>query len=194
MVLLLSMTLAMGVVGCEGKATQPEEEALPVMNQAPLNDFSFVNQEGKEVNVGTVEGKVHVMDFFFTSCPTICPRMKANMLTVYEEFEQEDRVVLVSHSIDTRHDSVPVLKEYAEKLEAGVPRWHFVTGDKEEILGMAKNYMVAAMEDSTAPGGYAHSGAMILLDQQRNIRGYYDGTSAGETKNMIGDIQRLLDE
>ena len=190
----LVVLMILSACGNESQDKEAEPEPLKVYNQQALQDFKFVNQDSQKVDVGTVYGKVHVMDFFFTSCPTICPRMKSNMLTVYEKFQEDDRVVLVSHSIDTRHDSVPVLREYAERLEVGAPRWHFVTGEKEDILGMAKNYMVAAMEDSLAPGGYAHSGKLILLDQKRNIRGYYDGTSAESTEEMMVDMERLLNE
>lgn len=190
LVLLLPLLSACGI----GEGGEQNVPPLPVLNQAALPDFSFMNQDSQMVSTGDVTGKIHVMDFFFTSCPTICPRMKANMLTVYEEYEKEDRLVMVSHSIDTRHDSVPVLKEYAERLEVKAPRWSFVTGEKEDIMGIARDYMVTAMEDSLAPGGYAHSGAMILFDEKRNIRGFYDGTSEGETKTMINDIARLLDE
>lgn len=197
----LLLAWALGLAACtpsgqstEGSGKTLGGQVLPVVNKEPLPEFKFMNQDSQWVSPQTVSDKVHVMDFFFTSCPTICPRMKANMLTVYEEFEQEDGVVLVSHSIDTRHDSVPVLRDYAANLEVSAPRWHFVTGGKEEIMGMARNYMVAAMEDSLAPGGYAHSGAMILLDRKRNIRGYYDGTSAQETEWLIRDMKVLLDE
>lgn len=191
-VLLLTAFFA----ACDGGViNNPNQTKLKeAINQEPLPAFAFLNQDSLPVTEASVKGKIHVMDFFFTSCPTICPRMKANMLTVYEEFEEDDRIMLVSHSIDTRHDSVPVLKDYAERMEVTAPRWNFVTGEKEEILGMAKAYMVAAMEDTTAPGGYAHSGAMILLDEERNIRGYYDGTSEGETKILIQDIAVLLNE
>ncbi|MEM7037854.1 MAG: SCO family protein [Bacteroidota bacterium] len=196
--LLVAFFLLGNLAGCDPTPAEssnpPKRDTLPVMNQKPLPAFSFMNQDSQMVSEKEVMGRVHVADFFFTSCPTICPRMKANMLTVYEEFQSEDRILLVSHSIDTRHDSVPVLKAYAEKLEVAAPRWNFVTGEKEHILGMAKHYMIAAMEDSTAPGGYAHSGAMILFDGERNIRGYYDGTSAEETKELIRDMHRLLQE
>lgn len=177
-----------------GSCTETEKQTLPVMNQAPLPEFAFMNQDSQMVSQKDVAGKVHVMDFFFTSCPTICPIMKTNMLTVYEKYQDDDRVTIVSHSIDTRHDSVPVLKEYAERLEVSAPKWNFVTGEKDDIMGIARDYMVSAMEDSLAPGGYAHSGAMILLDKQRNIRGYYDGTSEEETGNMIRDMANLLNE
>ena len=195
--ILTGMVIAFVIAlsACEGGTIRNDKTKMTeAVNKAPLPAFKFTNQDGKAITQSDVKGKIHVMDFFFTSCPTICPKMKANMLTVYEEYEKEDRLVLVSHSIATRHDSVPVLKEYAERMEVSAPRWNFVTGEKEDILGMAKAYMVAAMEDTTAPGGYAHSGAMILLDTERNIRGYYDGTSESETKILIQDIARLLDE
>ena len=193
--IILFLAIISGLTSCVPEGAKGEEKKpLPIINKVELPAFTFVNQDSQNVSEQDVLGKIHVMDFFFTSCPTICPTMKANMLTVYEEFEKEDRLVLVSHSIDTRHDSVPVLKEYAERLEVSAPRWNFVTGEKDSIMGMAKDYMVAAYEDSTEVGGYAHSGAMILFDRKRNIRGYYDGTSEKETKWLIRDIARLLDE
>ncbi len=192
-IFLLPLLLSTLLTACT-EGTTNIQAPLPFINQAALPEFSFMNQDSQMISQADVQGKVHVMDFFFTSCPTICPKMKANMLTVYEEYLKEDRLVLVSHSIDTRHDSVPVLKEYAERLEVGAPRWNFVTGEKEDIMGIARDYMVTAMEDTLAPGGYAHSGAMILFDKKRNIRGFYDGTSEQETATMIKDIARLLDE
>lgn len=202
---LFLSTLLLGLLlsGCEPQSKGNNEvgsgktyggQVLPVINKGPLPDFSFMNQDSQMVTPTTIENKVHVMDFFFTSCPTICPRMKTNMLTVYDEFKENDNVVLVSHSIDTRHDSVPVLKEYSEGLEVGAPRWHFVTGEKIDIMDMARDYMVTAIEDSLEPGGYAHSGALILFDKGHNIRGYYDGTSPKETGWMIKDMKKLLDE
>lgn len=196
--LLALLTTLLGFAACgpggEGNISNPNSKLRDAANPEALPPFSFMDQDSAMVDVGTVRGKVHVMDFFFTSCPTICPKMKANMLTVYERFEGDDRVVLVSHSIDTRHDSVPVLKDYSVRMGVSAPGWHFVTGEKEEIMGMARTYMVTAEEDSLAPGGYAHSGAMILFDQDRNIRGFYDGTSEAETEILIADMAILLDE
>ena len=169
-------------------------KTLEKYNQKPLPEFEFMDQDSQMVNMGTVKGKVHVMDFFFTSCPTICPVMKSNMLTVYEEFEGDERVVMVSHSIDTRNDSVPVLKDYAERLEVGPPLWHFVTGEKENIMGIARDYMVTALDDSLAPGGYAHSGHLVLFDENHDIRGFFDGTSKEETQQLIAAMRELLEE
>ena len=193
-IILFCLVLLVGLTGCDEKGGGSDLPPMPVLNQKAMPAFSFMNQDSMMVTQQQVLGKVHVMDFFFTSCPTICPKMKANMLTVYEEYEKEDGLIMVSHSIDTRHDSVPVLRDYAERLEVEAPRWNFVTGEKDAIMDIARDYMVTAMEDSLAPGGYAHSGAMILFDAKRNIRRYYDGTSEDETKTLIRDISRLLNE
>ncbi|MEN7549457.1 SCO family protein [Rapidithrix thailandica] len=171
--------------------TAKEKQTLPVIGKV-TRSFQFVDQDSQVVNNETVKGKYYVTDFFFTSCPTICPKMKAQMLTVYEEFKDQDQLLLLSHSIDTRNDSVPVLKEYSERLGVDRQRWRFVTGDKKEIFEMAKHYMVTAMEDANSPGGYAHSGAFILVDPEGQVRGVYDGTQEIETQDLIQDIKQLL--
>lgn len=163
-----------------------------VYHQIP--PFRFVNQEGQTITDKDFAGKVYVADFFFTTCPTICPKMSAEMLKVYEHFQDDERVLLLSHSIDTKYDSVPVLKAYAEKLGVSAPKWHFVTGKREDIYDIAEYYMVTAGEDPAAPGGYIHSGALILVDGQRHIRGVYNGTDPEDTKKLIEDIELLLKE
>ncbi len=159
-----------------------------------INSFSFIDQDSHYVTQKDVAGKVYVVDFFFTSCPTICPKMTKQMLRVYEEFEGNNKVEFISHSIDTRHDSVPVLKAYASKLDVKSDQWHFVTGSREEIYNIAEIYMVSAMEDESAPGGYIHSGAFILMDGQHRIRGYYDGILPEDVDQMMLDIETLLNE
>lgn len=195
---LISCSMLGGLLSCgedRRKAKPQSDSKLKMIKQgAELPEFRFMNQDSQYVTLADVKDKIHVMDFFFTSCPTICPVMKSNMLTVYEAFENEKDFIMVSHSIDTRHDSEPVLRDYAERLEVKAPLWNFVTGDKIEIMDIARDYMVSALEDSTAPGGYAHSGAIILFDKERNLRGYYDGTSEDETQILIKDIQVLLNE
>ncbi|NIK73044.1 protein SCO1/2 [Thermonema lapsum] len=156
--------------------------------------FRFINQEGDTITEKNFEGKVYVADFFFTTCPTICPKMSAEMLKVYEHFQNDDRVLFLSHSIDTKYDSVPVLKAYAEKLGVTAPKWHFVTGNRKDIYAIAEHYMVTASEDPAAPGGYVHSGALLLIDGQRHIRGVYNGTDPQDTKKLIEDIELLLKE
>lgn len=158
----------------------------------PIPEFAFYNQDSVLVTNKTLAGKVYVTDFFFTSCPTICPIMKGQMLRVYNQYKTNDKVMLVSHTIDPRHDGVPTLKRYSEKLGVDASKWHFLTGNQDVIYELAYDYMVSAAEDSTAPGGYIHSGAFILIDQKGYIRGYYDGTQEIDVDALLVDIVRLL--
>lgn len=158
-------------------------------------DFSFINQDSAVVTNETFDDKIYVADFFFTSCPTICPVMKKEMLRVYEAFQDNDQVLLLSHTIDPTYDSVALLQDYAERLGVSSDKWHFVTGDKDAIYDMGlKSYMVTAMEDNSSPGGFMHSGAFVLVDQDRRIRGMYDGTVKEQVDVLINDIRRLLQE
>ena len=155
--------------------------------------FSFVNQEGEAVTTKTVEGKVYVTDFFFTSCPSICPVMKSQMIRVYEKFKDREDFLLLSHSID-QNDSVPVLKEYASRLGISSDTWHMVTGERTEIFEMAKEYSIKAGVDKDAPGGYMHSGAFILVDEKQAIKGLYDGTNKESVSQLIEDLESLFAE
>ena len=162
-----------------------------------IPDFSFVDQDSVTVTPATFEGKVYVADFFFGTCPTICPIMKQQMLRVYEEFKDNDAFAILSHTIDPEHDTVAYLKDFSLRL--GVPdnsTWKFVTGDQDEIyeIGSGDGYLVPVGEDADAPGGFIHSGAFILIDQEKRIRGNYDGTKAMEVAALINDIPKLLAE
>lgn len=159
-----------------------------------IADFSFTNQDGETVTNQTVAGKVYVADFFFTSCPTICPIMKSEMLRIYERFGDHPDFKILSHSIDPTYDSVALLKDYSERL--GVENsdtWHFLTGDQEHIFEIGQtSYMTTAMEDKEEPGGFLHSGAFILVDQNGHIRGIYDGTKSDQVNRLMNDIPKLL--
>lgn len=157
-----------------------------------IKPFSFVDQDSQIVDHSTIDGRVYVTDFFFTSCPTICPKMKQQMLRVYKAFEAEPNLVLLSHSIDPVRDSVGRLKTFADKLGIQSKRWHMVTGDRDEIYDMAKHYMIAAQKDDLAPGGYAHSGAFLLVDRNKLIRGIYDGTDPESVDELMEDLKWLL--
>ena len=158
-------------------------------------DFTFVNQDSATVTPETFEDKIYVTDFFFTSCPTICPVMKKQMLRVYEEFEDNDEVAILSHTIDPEYDTVALLHDYAERLGVAAPAWQFVTGEKDSIYRIALNsYMVTTAEEEEAPGGFIHSGAFILVDKDRRIRGMYDGTVPEQVDVLMNDIRRLLKE
>lgn len=160
-----------------------------------IQDFTFINQDSVVVTNSTFDNKIYIADFFFTSCPSICPIMKTQMLRVYNKFLDQREVAFLSYTIDPRHDSVPVLKEYAERLEVESAKWHFVTGEKEVIYELAqRSYMSIAGEDNQAAGGYIHSGRFILVDKERRIRGVYDGTSEDDVNKLMADIPVLLNE
>ncbi len=160
-----------------------------------IPDFSFVDQDSNEVTNKTYEGKIYVADFFFTTCPTICPIMKTQMLRIYDKFKDNPEVGILSHTIDPRHDSVAVLKAYAKRLGVSGNFWHFVTGNRDKIYELGqKEYYVTAGEDSTAAGGIIHSGAFILVDKKRRVRGMYDGTQEKEVSRLMKDMNVLLKE
>ncbi|MCP2043971.1 SCO family protein [Pontibacter sp. HSC-36F09] len=157
-----------------------------------IPDFAFINQDSQVVTSLTVQDKVYVTDFFFTTCPTICPKMKSQMLRIYEAFEDDPRVMLLSHTIDPKHDTVAVLRDYADRLQVNSDKWQFVTGEKDSIYSIALQYMVSAMEDEEEPGGFVHSGAFVLVDQNRHVRGIYDGTDPAQVDRLLRDIPTLL--
>lgn len=161
-----------------------------------IPNFAFINQNNDTVtNANYLGKKIYIADFFFTSCPTICPKMKTQMSRIYKQFAGNESVGLLSHTIDPRHDTVPVLNDYAKKLGVNTNQWTFVTGPKEEIYSIAmKGYMATAKEDSTADGGFVHSGAFILVDKLQHVRSIYDGTKANEVDELIADIELLLKE
>ena len=158
-----------------------------------IGSFSLFNQEGVLFSEKDIEGRVYVADFFFTRCPTICPVMARQMLRVYEAFEGQE-VLLVSHTVDPKHDTSEILKEYASRLEVNNAQWIFLTGEAADIYALASQYLSVSMPDSTAPGGFLHSGAFLLMDRQRRIRGVYDGTSQEEVSTLLEDIVVLLEE
>ncbi len=159
-----------------------------------IADFAFVNQVGDTIRKEDMAGKIYVADFFFTSCPTICPVMKKEMLRVYEQFKGEPNFRILSHSIDPTHDTQAVLKDYAEKL--GIPdaaTWNFLTGNQEKIFEIGQtSYLTTTMADDMEPGGFLHSGAFLLVDEQGRIRGVYDGTKTEQVDRLLADIPKLL--
>jgi protein SCO1/2 len=159
-----------------------------------IPDFAFVNQDSQVVTNATFAGKAYVVDFFFIHCPTICPKVKANGLRLYEKYRDDPRIMLLSHSIDTRNDTVPALKRHAEKLGIDARKWHLVTGAKDSIYGIADNYFSIAVEDPSAPGGFDHSGRLILVDPDRHVRSFADGTNADDVTRFMDDIDLLLEE
>ncbi|MFN4082313.1 MAG: SCO family protein [Bacteroidia bacterium] len=160
-----------------------------------IPDFEFLNQDSIPVNKKSVQGKVYVADFFFITCPTICPIMKKNLIKVYEKFGNNSNFTILSHTIDPEHDTIALLKDYSERIGSNGKNWQFLWGNREDIYKIAEEgYFVSAMADSTAPGGFVHSGGLILVDPMFRVRGIYDGTNDKEVEKLIKDIPKLLRE
>jgi protein SCO1/2 len=155
--------------------------------------FKFVNQYGDTITGKSLDGKIYVADFFFTTCPTICPVMHRNMLPVYNEFKNNPGFRIISHSIDPKYDTVPVLKKYADKMGISGNTWWLLHGDKDATYTIAKSYLVSVQEKNPQ-GNYVHDGYFILIDKQKRIRGTYMGTDPAEVEKMTADIKTLMTE
>ncbi|HNP50029.1 MAG TPA: SCO family protein [Bacteroidia bacterium] len=157
--------------------------------------FSFVDQEGKNVTEESVKGKIYVADFFFTTCQGICPMMSGQMERVADHFKGEERFHILSHSVKPDEDSVSVLAAYAKEHHADPKQWQFLTGDKKALYEMArKSYLVSLTEGNGGPEDFVHTQFFALVDPDRHIRGFYDGTDSTEVNKLIDDIHVLLDE
>ncbi len=159
-----------------------------------LPNFQFTDQDGNAVDSNTIKGKIFVADFFFTSCPSICPKMMKEMDAVYTKYKSNKDILILSYSIDPVRDSVPRLKKYERKLGFESSKWHLLTGNKDSIYNLADKYLVSAAEDPDAPGGHIHSGNFILVDKHRRIRGYYNGVDEVSVQKLMDDMDVLLQE
>jgi len=164
---------------------------------AEIPPFNFIDRYGKPFSNKDVEGKIIVADFFFTRCTTICPRMSINMQQLQLKLNDEayGDVVFLSHTVDPENDTPEVLDAYAKKLEADPVRWKFLTGNALDIYRMGNTgYLLSALEDSTSAEQFVHDGRFVLVDKQRHIRGYYDGTTATGMNALAADLKMLLKE
>jgi protein SCO1/2 len=173
-------------------------EIIPDTVYYTIPKFSFINQDGKEISHRDYQGKVFVADFFFTTCPSICPMLSSQMsrlqsLTKKESLEND--VMFLSHTVDPNHDLPDTLKKYATDLGADFSNWNFVTGSAEEIYWQAENgYMLTAFPSDSAEGGFFHTDKIALIDRQMHIRGLYDGTSTKEVDKLFEDLKLLVKE
>ena len=160
-----------------------------------IADFSLTNQNGETVTQNTYKDKIYVADFFFTTCLTICPIMTGHMLEIQERLKDDPEVLLLSHSVIPVADSVPQLKKYA--LEKGVndEKWNLVTGDKKQIYDLArKSYLATKNSGDGGPYDMIHTENFILVDKEKRIRGFYDGTNAEAIDELMEDIKILKAE
>jgi len=157
-----------------------------------IADFSLTNQNGKTITQSDYKGKIYIADFFFTTCPTICPIMTKNMAGIQEQIIDDDDVLLLSHSVTPVIDSVAQLKKYA--LEKGVndAKWNLVTGDKKQIYQLArKSYLAVKNDGDGGPFDMIHTENFILVDKERRIRGFYDGTKIEDIEKLMEDLNIL---
>lgn len=181
----------------EGKL---QKDTLPY--QIPA--YRFVNQYDSAVSSGNMQGKIYLANFFFTSCPTICPAMNYHVKQVQDRFKGYKDFRILSFSVDPEHDRPEVLLDYADDIGAVPGRWHFLTGEKDSIYATARGFFLNAMEDSTAAGGFLHSEYLVLVDWEGrirsrrddagNLKAVYNGTSLDEVNKLKDDIKVLIAE
>ena len=181
-------------------------EELMKFEQVP--SFSFTDQNGETISNQDFDGKVYVVEFFFTSCPTICPKMNASLLKIQKEFYGNPEFGIASFSIDPKRDTPEVLKKYAEDHGASLKNWHFLTGEQEDIYTFSnQGFKLYAGENKPAEGGFEHSGLFALIDQNGFIRSrvvemgdsknpikFYDGLDETQVQWLKEDITKLLKE
>jgi protein SCO1/2 len=213
-----SVCLLLGLGGCaspENQTSDPIQRALPYFGNhdiaiIPSADgsseadtlyytipaFAFTNQYNLEVSDADYAGRIYVADYFFTTCPTICPVMSSQLSRLQAQLIENNllgEVKLLSHTVDPENDTPDVLRVYAERLKADSANWNFVTGTPDDLYYQAKSgYYLTALPSDTAAGGFFHSDTFVLIDRKGHIRGYYDGTSTQEVDQLFIDIQTLI--
>lgn len=190
-----------------------KDKALPIYNPSDINpslvdesvqnvkenhkirSFSLINQLGDSISEKNFENKIYVADFFFTRCMGICPKMTKQMDRAAKEFKEDNEIMFLSHSVTPIADSVPVLAEYAELYGANPEQWMLVTGDKKEIYDLArKSYFAVTTEGTGDSTDFIHTENFVLIDKNKRIRGFYDGTSSEDVDRLIEDIRILQKE
>ena len=159
-----------------------------------ISNFSLTNQNGQTVTQDTYEGKIYVADFFFTTCQTICPIMTSNMVELQDKLANNPNVLLLSHTVMPEIDTVAQLKKYAIQKKVNAAQWNLVTGSKQEIYDLARKQYLVAKENPDDPLGLVHTENFVLIDTQKRIRGFYDGTQTQEIDRILHDIGVLQNQ
>jgi protein SCO1 len=160
-------------------------------------DFKFINYDSDTVTNQVTKNKIYVADFFFTTCPGICPKMSNQLKRVQEAFIDNPDVLILSHTVDPENDTIAQLKAYAEKYKAIKGKWFFLTGEKQKLYDLAqKGYFISALEDDSYTGTdrFIHSDKLILVDKQKHVRGVYNGTDSKEVDRLVMEIKVLISE
>jgi len=214
-VLLIGIVIAI-TINIEDKTR--DEKNLKVYNPAMLNpelvdsslhnigighrikSFKLINQLGDTVTEKIVDNKIHVVDFFFTTCSNICPKMTTQLERVQEKFKEQNDFMILSHTVTPHIDTVEQLKTYADSHGADAKNWMFLTGDKKHIYDLARKFYFTLKpkevgEDSDdIQSDFIHTNNFVLVDRQKRIRGFYDGTSSDEVSQLMSDIEFLFEE
>ncbi|WP_457616317.1 SCO family protein [Lutibacter sp.] len=197
------IVLIFGIYAVPKIVNKLKTPTLATINKVP--HFEFVNQDGKKISNDFYKNKVYVVEFFFTTCPTICPKMTKSMVRIQDKFYAYQDFGIVSFSINPTHDTPEILKAYAKSHGATMKNWNFLTGDQDKIYELANTgFTLFAGENSEAEGGFEHSGMFALVDKQGNIRSrlddygnpiaFYDGLNPEGVKMIMEDIEILLKE
>lgn len=203
--LILKIFLVYSIAFYFGCSQKKSSVLLPIYGEKKISvgdtiyhqiaSFNLTNQIGQVVNQNTTKNKIYIANFFFASCQSICPMMSNHLQEVQKAFLADDSVLILSHSVNPLHDTVAVLKNYADTYGAKTNKWHLLTGNKKQIYDLAKtSYLVNAFEDDGSPEGFLHSELFLLIDKKSRIRGMYDGTNTSEVKKLIEDVKLLKQE
>ena len=169
-----------------------EQDLRYIKKYHRISDFSLFNQNGDSVTQNNYKNKIYVADFFFTTCPDICPIMTGNMLYLQENLK-DTNVMLASFSVTPEIDNVEVLKKYSIDKGVNDSNWNLMTGEKKQIYNLArKSYLVAKAMPDGNNHGMIHTENFVLVDKEKRIRGYYDGTNFEEMDELLEDIQILI--
>lgn len=198
-------------------STKDKQKPLPVINPIDVNsemvdedllrkgyghtvgNFAFTNQEGKTITQQEIEDKIVVVEYFFTTCMTICPKMNIQMQRINEHFKGNEEFKILSFTVNPEVDTVEQMKRYADAHKANSNQWHFLTGEKEKLYQLARTSFFVlkpaeAQNLGDAGNDFIHTNNFVLIDRKKRLRGYYDGTSVKETNQLIQDIEQLMTE
>ena len=210
---------ALTLLSACGETSSDEKASLPYYNDASFTpnwyatrsevpasfhkipSFKLQDQQGQAITEDTFKDKLYIANFFFTECPGICPMTMSNMARLQEALAHEDDVVLLSHSVTPEKDSVEVLAAFAQKMQSLSSKWYLVTGERDQMYELGKHAYFAeedlgeiALDDASRDEAFLHTESFFLLDQDRHIRGVYNGMNTAAVTQLIEDVKRLQAE
>ena len=168
-----------------------DSSIIHVAKYHKISDFKLTNQNGKEITQANYKDKIYVADFFFTTCQDICPVMTKNMYQLQEELKNDNEILLLSHTVIPEVDTVEQLKEYAIENNIDDSKWNLVTGDKKQIYELARKSYLAVEDSNFNEFDMIHTENFMLIDKEKQIRGFYDGTNSEEINRLFKDIEIL---